>query len=66
MIREFKTCTRCQMMTGGCPGWCEPASQVKPMGCICPPGSEKTCEGLQCPRRNPFKNTLTYGTGDVG
>lgn len=20
-------------------------------GCICPPGAEKTCEGLRCPRR---------------
>lgn len=22
-------------------------------GCICPPGSEQTCRGLQCPRRPP-------------
>lgn len=22
-----------------------------PRGCICPPGSEKTCQGALCPRR---------------
>lgn len=26
---------------------------VIPHGCICPPGSEKTCQGLCCPRRGP-------------
>lgn len=26
-----------------------------PMGCICPPTSEKTCESICCPRKNPFK-----------
>jgi hypothetical protein len=25
-----------------------------PRGCICPPGSEKTCEGTGCPRQNPL------------
>lgn len=24
-----------------------------PLGCICPPGSEKTCQGALCPRRKP-------------
>lgn len=23
------------------------------MGCVCPPGSEATCQGLACPRRTP-------------
>jgi hypothetical protein len=27
-----------------------------PMGCICPPTSEKTCENPSCPRKNPFKH----------
>jgi hypothetical protein len=26
-------------------------SAPAPHGCICPPGSEKTCQGLLCPRR---------------
>lgn len=29
-----------------------------PMGCICPPGSEKTCQGLSCPRRG-FQHAFT-------
>lgn len=29
--------------------------QPAPMGCICPPTSEKTCENPICPRQNPFK-----------
>lgn len=24
----------------------------QPHGCICPPTSEKTCQGMLCPRRN--------------
>lgn len=27
-----------------------PAPPTSP-GCLCPPGSERTCEGLTCPRR---------------
>jgi hypothetical protein len=26
-------------------------SAPAPKGCICPPGSEKTCQGLGCPRK---------------
>lgn len=26
-------------------------STPAPRGCICPPGSEKTCKGWDCPRR---------------
>lgn len=33
------------------PGQCTPVAP-KPHGCICPPGSEATCQGLACPRRN--------------
>ena len=29
-------------------------AEAVPMGCICPPGSEKTCEGEFCPRRKPL------------
>jgi hypothetical protein len=25
---------------------------AQPHGCICPPGSEATCKGLNCPRRS--------------
>lgn len=32
-----------------------PAVYVHPRGCVCPPGSEKTCEGIGCPRQNPLK-----------
>ena len=28
---------------------------TKPMGCICPPTSEKTCQNPMCPRLNPNK-----------
>lgn len=27
--------------------------EFEPRGCICPPGAEKTCQGLNCPRRAP-------------
>ena len=27
------------------------ALAMRPHGCICPPGSEKTCQGIGCPRR---------------
>lgn len=30
----------------------QPAPQ--PMGCICPPGANLTCEAPLCPRRNPL------------
>lgn len=28
-----------------------PSAAVAPIGCICPPTSEQTCKGLNCPRR---------------
>lgn len=31
--------------------WSRP---LMPMGCICPPTSEKTWENPACPRKNPF------------
>ena len=30
-------------------------AQPQPMGCICPPTSEQTCEAPTCPRKNPLK-----------
>lgn len=38
------------------------ASQPKPRGCVCPPGSEATCKGWDCPRRAP-PAALSGGTG---
>jgi hypothetical protein len=32
-------------------GHWNPPSYSAPLGCICPIGAEKTCEGLVCPRR---------------
>lgn len=32
-----------------------PSIVMTPHGCVCPAGSEKTCKGPMCPRRNPFK-----------
>ena len=42
-----------------------PSPTCAPQGCICPPTSEKTCEAIACPRRNPFKSGLS-GSGVVG
>jgi hypothetical protein len=43
-------------------GWVDapagPMFAERPMGCICPPTSEQTCEAPMCPRRNPFKGML--------
>ncbi len=61
-------CTKfpCSMnMTSGychdpnCPNRHNPQPTYQPMGCICPPTSEKTCEAIACPRRNPFKGGLS-------
>jgi hypothetical protein len=27
------------------------------MGCVCPPGSEATCQGYSCPRKPPVVTT---------
>ena len=32
-----------------------------PMGCICPPTSEQTCEAPLCPRKNPLKHAQGQG-----
>ncbi len=34
------------------PTFCFPSTFGPPMGCICPPTSEKTCESPICPRKN--------------
>lgn len=34
---------------------------VQPMGCICPPTSEKTCENPMCPRK-PIKASASGHT----
>lgn len=37
-------------------------SPPPPMGCVCPPTSERTCESPCCPRQNPFKRPGSIGT----
>lgn len=60
------TCARfpCGMITGGScsftnclnnPIYAATLNPPRPMGCICPPTSEQTCEAIACPRRDPFK-----------
>jgi hypothetical protein len=36
-----------------------------PMGCICPPTSEQTCQAPLCPRRG-FKSVTTTNTAAMG
>jgi hypothetical protein len=37
---------------GHCGGWSlSHPVQIQPRGCICPAGSEKTCQGYGCPRK---------------
>lgn len=45
-------CPQKQAPWGGVPAYMGPPT---PMGCICPPTSEKTCEAPMCPRQNPLK-----------
>ena len=40
-----------------------PAAASLPMGCICPPGAEATCEGPMCPRRRQRPLTHRLGGG---
>jgi hypothetical protein len=35
--------------------------KAKPHGCICPPGSEATCQGWQCPRNPPMTQKYLNG-----
>jgi hypothetical protein len=35
-----------------------PPAQPLPLGCICPPTSEKTCQSPMCPRRSPVQESL--------
>lgn len=63
---------------GGCPGcnpnWQHPFGPVlvpsAPMGCICPPTSESTCQNLMCPRRGPRMGggagLITWGGSNGG
>lgn len=32
---------------------------AQPRGCICPPGSEKTCQGFGCPRKPMIATSAT-------
>ena len=31
--------------------WPPPSGAIPPVGCICPPTSEKTCQNPECPRK---------------
>lgn len=46
-------CPRCD---AGLPPLPPTPMMMQAHGCICPPGSEKTCQGPLCPRR-PVPNT---------
>lgn len=35
-----------------------------PVGCVCPPTSEQTCENPACPRQNPLKPRAPKETSD--
>ena len=60
---ESRECGNCHKLVLGPGSWginptmvcyCSdprPLAPVQSHGCICPPGSEKTCQGLMCPRR---------------
>lgn len=37
----------------------------RPQGCICPPGSEATCQGIACPRRAFSFNVGALGQSDT-
>lgn len=54
---SFADCTNNQRFIQT-PGFPPPmvAQPTTPMGCICPPTSEKTCEGPFCPRKNHLKS----------
>ena len=41
-------------LKNGCRRAREAGVAQRPMGCICPPTSEKTCRAPLCPRRSPF------------
>ena len=51
-------CGRAPCPSPGCP-YCTTAPIYSlppiPMGCICPPTSEKTCENGMCPRKNHLR-----------
>lgn len=62
----------CQRTTGGCP-ICDPprwpapytvpmTPVFQPMGCICPPTSEQTCQSLICPRKSHLKAAGSLAT----
>lgn len=59
-------CTLCASISGGCNGVCKypvpspqvGAAEVVQKGCICPPGSEKSCERWDCGRRSPGNYTI--------
>lgn len=55
-------CTGACRSTGVCSCGHMGRIEFSPLGCICPPGAEKTCEGPLCPRRKP---TLTGFFGIV-
>lgn len=46
-------CSVCDVTPGMQAPWGPPViPTMQPMGCICPPTSEKTCEAPMCPRKS--------------
>lgn len=69
----------CRRNAGGCPV-CDPPAihpmytplgpvdrtmPTPPLGCICPPTSEKTCESVICPRKNHLKPASSLASYSV-
>ena len=55
-IDSLKACPRCGAWVNGLHLCVPPKLDVgriefPPIGCICPPGANKDCERLDCPRR---------------
>lgn len=49
-----QACTMCGRMASMTIFPLGPAGAA-PIGCICPPTAEQTCENPMCPRQNPLK-----------
>ena len=73
MTTVMMRCMQCAHSSGGCTGSCRQwpytntqlpafpygAAEVVPKGCICPPGSDKTCQRSDCGRKDYRVSTTT-------
>jgi len=53
-VGDVPVCLTCGQYIYSVPHRCgeRPGFVSNAMGCICPPGSERTCQGALCPRRS--------------